>query len=196
MNYYSMLQADIFIKKVKFESLQLNHKMEKYICAQCSEIYPTCCQIKQERTEYCFPLSESEIEKIRKKIGTDDFYVQEKNSNNFIQKLISLLPEYKQKIVQLFPPNGTHYRLRLKDNGKCYFLTDNGCDLARDDRPFYCQIYPFWIYNQKITYFEDKYCLAQKKTKKIGHLLKLFSVTIDSIEDNFNSMITALGITK
>ena len=26
LNYYSMLQANIFVKKVKFEFLQLNHK--------------------------------------------------------------------------------------------------------------------------------------------------------------------------
>jgi Fe-S-cluster containining protein len=179
-----------------FSSRFTLHDSRKYICAQCSEIYPTCCQIKQELAEYCFPLSKPEIEKIREKIGTDDFYVQEKNSNNFIHKLISLLPEYKQKIVQLFPPDETHYRMRLQDNGKCCFLTDNGCNLTGDDRPFYCQVYPFWIYNQKITYFEDKYCLAQEKTKKISYLLKLFSVTINSIEDNFNSMITALGLTK
>ncbi|WP_457572619.1 YkgJ family cysteine cluster protein [Desulfovulcanus sp.] len=167
-----------------------------YICAQCSQTYSTCCKIKKELQEYCFPLSELEIEKIRKKVKINDFYVQEKNSRNFIQKLISLLPEYRQRIIQIFPPHNIHYRLKTKDNGKCIFLTDNGCLLQKDIKPFYCQIYPFWIYNQKITYFENKYCLAQKKTKKIGHLLKLFSVSIESIEDNFNSIITSLGLVK
>jgi len=167
-----------------------------YICAQCSQINPTCCKIKKEMEEYCFPLSEYEIEKISKKSPINNFYVQEKNSINFIKKFISHLPEYRHKIKQIFPPNNFHYRLKIKDNGECVFLTDNGCLLQRHTRPFYCQIYPFWFYNQKITYFKDKYCLAQKKTEKVGQLLRLFSVSIETIEKNFKFMIASLRLNK
>ncbi|MDK2921091.1 MAG: hypothetical protein PWR24_648 [Desulfonauticus sp.] len=144
--------------------------MEEYICKKCSQLYPTCCTLNDEQN-IIFPLSNLEIEQIKKETK-EEFFFLEKVTTEFLNNLKKIFPEDK-KIFSFFKEKKSYFRLNIV-NKKCIFLTSKGCSLKVKNRPFFCRIYPFWVINRKIVFFKDNNCFAQKKSNQVKELLKIF----------------------
>ncbi len=168
--------------------------MNENICTKCAKTNSTCCSITNKGNNTIFPLSKKEINKIQTYIKNNHFFNIQENNYLFISKLINLFPTEKKNILKKFKIKNNlnnqkqqkknfqfyHFTLKLKQN-KCYFLSKEGCLLPRKIRPFFCQIYPFWVIENKIIVFNDMDCLAIKKYKSISNLLKVFKTSQDEI---------------
>lgn len=167
---------------------------EEYICAQCSRVYPTCCQLGPGNERPCFPLSPRETDNLQKHLQSDEFLVRETTSQELVQGMIHLLPEHKSKIKSIFAPGTCHLRLKTLSNGKCVLLSEHGCVLPESLRPVYCKLYPFWFYGRRLTYLADDNCLAQHKAGNIRSLLKLFGAKPEELKRDFQAMLRGLGL--
>jgi Fe-S-cluster containining protein len=85
------------------------------------------------------------------------------NTPDFISAMHSLFPKDKTRINQLFPADGEHWSLRLRPDGSCVFLDDDGCRLPRAARPGYCLLFPVWIVGGALTLFVSQECLLARK---------------------------------
>lgn len=105
---------------------------------------------EQIETSALFPLEE----KVSHVVAT------EMNTKEFLSAMQSVLPQHKEKLAEIFSLEEYHFRLRTVESGACAFLGENGCRIPRQARPWYCQSYPGWIYNNELTLFENEKCLV------------------------------------
>lgn len=167
---------------------------EEDICTRCSKINRTCCRTQPENTENCFPVSGAEIESLGRYFSPDHQVLRTQNSFKFIHNLKKLIPDKKEAIKREFPENGTHFRLKTTEDGSCVLLGDKGCTLPWGARPFYCRLYPFWVYKGKITLFDDPECLALREKMQLRPLLSLLGTTGREILDMHSEMLKHLNL--
>ena len=146
------------------------------ICLECAIRAPTCCRLSGESGAQCFPLSLPERERIEEILKQHDFWESEKNSEAFLSAMGGLFPTGRSLVDKRWPFGQKHDRLRTHGDGACVLLTPAGCILPAEARPHHCRIYPFWIYNGQITYFEDQQCLAASSCRSLADLLRMFSL--------------------
>ena len=165
------------------------------ICARCAATGPTCCHAQPDELPYCFPLSESEEERI-KQFDPSLVCPEEPNSLAFLDCMTSLFPDLRGRIPDIFPNGESHKRLPVTSDGYCIYLGPNGCVLPRDIRPWYCLAFPFWVQHGNIIALRCSCCLARKKFFGLKALMKAFGVTPDYIHRACAGLRKAWGLSE
>ncbi|WP_027178827.1 YkgJ family cysteine cluster protein [Maridesulfovibrio bastinii] len=166
---------------------------DPFVCARCARLGTTCCEITTGSEELCFPLSDYERERILKYAPDNGGFALEANSAVFIENLYKLFPDERRDVNSIFPAGEFHYRLAVNDNGACVFLGSEGCTLARDIRPFYCRIFPFWVIGKSISVLESSDCLAQTENKTPGGMIRSVCLDLEEILNIYGQLRTAWG---
>lgn len=146
--------------------------------------------------ESCFPISRAERKRIAvhaQRLGKPDC-IQAPNSEYFLHGLHRLFPGERQRIGDLFPRNGVHYRLALAADGSCVFLGTQGCLLPDSDRPHYCRIYPFWFINTTLFTFSSRQCLAVNRCSSTAELCALFKTDPSGLRSLYDALRHAWGL--
>lgn len=154
---------------------------DPFVCARCAHQGPTCCEITSGSAEVCFPLSDFERERIEKCAPDNGGFAIQANTAVFIENLYKLFPDERRQVNNLFPVNEVHTRLAITDQGKCGFLGDEGCILAKEIRPFYCRIFPFWVIGKSVSVLESSTCLAQLENKTPGGMIRSLCLDLEEI---------------
>ena len=95
----------------------------------------------------------------------DRICVSEMNVPEFINSMHELFPGDKKRVNALFPPKGRHFTLRIRTDGSCIFLGEDGCRLPRPVRPWYCRIFPAWVVGESLTLFLLQDCLISHRAR-------------------------------
>jgi Fe-S-cluster containining protein len=163
------------------------------VCFQCSRIFPTCCVAPDNKNEEMTILSDVETDMIRAVTGknTGQYIAEASNSKDFLKKLASLFPYDIDKIVKKNKPGSSHYRLIIKNDRRCSFLTDTGCLLPYDSKPLFCRIYPFWVMDGEIKLFTNSQCLALLRTSGVLQLYEVFNTTEKEVFELYNKLRNA-----
>ena len=173
---------------------QTSLSREPGACARCAARFPTCCRIKAESEECCFPLSEPEQAAIRAHVGAGAVMVRQENTLRFIKGMQDLFPGERALIAASFPSGGTHWRLVLASDGACVFLQPDGCALPRDIRPAYCRIFPFWIRQYEIWHFSSRECQAQREQRARPALQNSFGLSDADVWDLYATLRQGWGL--
>ena len=169
-------------------------RTDPHVCARCALTNPTCCRLDPGSEEYCFPVSEMEWERILEYAGEQGSFVQEPNSKPFVTNMKRLFPGEHKLVEQLFPLVKFHLRLATDKDGTCTFLRDGGCALPREARPYYCRLFPFWIYGERLTIFTPPHCLAVKEAKQLTGLMRTMDQTEASLRTLHGRLRLAWGL--
>jgi Fe-S-cluster containining protein len=165
------------------------------ICARCHSLNQGCCFLQPETSEYMFGLSNSEIVNIAKqtKMNESEFVIEDIVKEGFVASLRQMDDNFKFMF-----PNRLRKKLMIKDD-KCIFLSDNGCILSSENRPFYCRMYPFWFNNEGLFVIQSKTCLVQENASIHNMMLKLettelklmqlYDAWLEGIEKHYNSIL-------
>ncbi len=163
------------------------------VCAQCARTSRTCCALAPGAEGDCFPVSKLEWERILDFAGQRGAFVQEPNTKPFVDMVARLFPGERKRVETLFPLHGVHLRLAT-EHGRCRFLGSTGCDLPREARPFYCQLYPLWVYGERVTCFEASGCCAVRQNADIPALLDAMAMTHRETLTLFGRLRLAWGL--
>lgn len=98
------------------------------------------------------------------------------NHPDFITSMLTLFPKEKKRIHELFPAKGRHLSLRLRANGACVFLGQEGCRLPRAVRPWYCLLFPAWVVSGQLTIFTPEECCIARRAASPMHGIRLMAV--------------------
>lgn len=184
------------------------------LCAKCSIESGGCCKTNPREAVYCFPISRAEVkrilpyaqlsEKTNETIapmegepeGTELICAKEDNKLEFIDAMKSLFLGKDDKVDELFPKGGEHFRLRLKKDGACVFLSDQGCRLPRSVRPWYCLLFPAWFQGEFITIFYSDKCLAIRGLQDPVKALKRIGMEPEEALYFFNKLLVDWGFSQ
>ncbi len=153
------------------------------ICATCHTGSGGCCRIEPGFESLMFGLLPQEVERISLDTGmsADHFTVTDKPRCDFIRELATWFPP-QAEILR----DGTRRRL-MTTNGACIFLTDRGCNLDQEARPFYCRIYPFRFDLQgNLSLTRSKACLAQQDALSVYSVMRKLGVSREELEELWN----------
>lgn len=164
------------------------------ICSRCAMQSSTCCSLEPGMEEFCFPVSDMEWERILDHAGEKGSFVQEANSTNFVDNIKRLFPGERDLVDLLFPWHKFHLRLATDKKGSCVFLKPEGCALPREARPYYCRIFPFWIYGDRLTVFTPAGCLAVKEGRSMGGIRRKLGVSEAEVRDLHGRLRLAWGL--
>jgi Fe-S-cluster containining protein len=103
----------------------------------------------------------------------DETCSAELNVPGFIQSMRDLFPGQKKRLNALFPAGEAHFTLRVRNDGSCVFLGQDGCRLPRAARPLYCRIFPAWVVRGSLTLFLLQDCLISQRAKDPAHCLEI-----------------------
>lgn len=163
------------------------------VCRRCARQGPTCCTLSPGQEEFCFPLSLKEKERMQElKPDTGGFALQD-NGKDFADSMARLFPGEETLVRELFPKHRQHFRLAVAENGDCRFLGASGCVLPAEARPYYCRLYPFWMANERITYFDSPRCLARRESRGLNGLIEALGATAATIRDLHGRLRLAWG---
>lgn len=169
--------------------------MDPHICARCAAVSTTCCTIPPGAEEHCFPLSALERDRILDWMGDRrGGFEQEPNSEVFLANMRGLFPCEPELLERAFPSTKHHFRLAAPD-GKCAFLTEEGCGLPRQVRPYYCRLFPLWMRGKRVTMFDAPDCLAVREGRNIYRVLKSLAMTETQVRDLYGRLRMAWGLT-
>jgi Fe-S-cluster containining protein len=149
----------------------------EYICIECSRVFPTCCVAPNNRKEEMTVLSADEVTMMLSVTGEKNrgqYIAKVPNSIDFFKKLAALFPCNTEEIIAKNKPGAWHYRIGIKNDNRCPFLTETGCLLPCNSRPWFCRIYPFWVMNGKVELFTNNQCLALLRSSAISQVYGLF----------------------
>ena len=162
------------------------------VCVRCADRGRTCCALSGGNEEFCFPVSASErLAILASGIGAEAF-VSAPNTQAFVEQLDQLIPDHAVK--DIFPANGSHWRLATTTGGQCILLGGAGCGLERSIRPFYCRLFPLWVYRGQLTWFTAEECLANEQCNSIADMLRFMDAEAREIRSLFRAMCHALGL--
>jgi Fe-S-cluster containining protein len=166
------------------------------ICAICASDEYTCCQKARDTAGPSFPLSIAEKEKISYYLQgkSIQFSVKAPNSERLTLFLNNLFPNDVERIQTLYPEHGYHEQLLIDNEGHCVFLGPTGCTLIRKVRPFYCKLFPFWVSNNRLSFFHLDYCQAQKGVGSIYKVMARLDMDYFQIVYLYNALRKAWGI--
>ena len=163
----------------------------EHICLQCSRVFPTCCIAPHNRDEEVTVLSEDEVKTIISVIGekrSNRYIAKVPNSKDFFKKLAALFPYNVEEIIAKNKPGAWHYRIRIKNDSRCSFLTETGCLLPYDSRPWFCRIYPFWVMNGKVELFTNNQCLALLRSTDISQVYEVFNTNEEEVMELYRKL--------
>ena len=107
----------------------------------------------------------------------DSICMSEINVPEFIGSMHELFPGEKKRVNALFPAKGRHFTLRIRSDGSCIFLGQDGCRLPRPARPWYCRIFPAWVVGQSLTLFLLQDCLISHRAKGPAEGVRMLGTT-------------------
>lgn len=171
-------------------------KNDPTVCERCAAKYKTCCHAEPQDVELCFPLSDSEWEKVfaaAPDVDGENFIA---NTPEFITTLKRLFPHDGKKIDTQFPANETHRVLRSNEKGYCVYLTEQGCCLPREARPWFCLLFPFWVRGRELTMFTAQGCLVCRETDTVEGSLELLGMEKAQVRELFSLLRSAWGFDK
>jgi len=163
----------------------------EYICIECSRVFPTCCVAPDNRREEMTVLSADEVTMILSETGyknCSQYIAEVPNSKDFFKKLASLFPYNVEEIIAKNKPGAHHYRIRIKKDNRCSFLTDTGCLLPYNSRPWFCRIYPFWVMDGEVELFTNNQCLALLRSSGISQVYDLFNTNEQEVVELYSKL--------
>jgi len=163
-----------------------------YICKECHENIKGCCRFFDEPNSIEIGISLPEAYKISQATGLEiDQFLQKDNIDSF---LVDSLARTIHPIFNKIFYKGIRYKLKTIDNN-CVFLTEAGCKLEKRIRPFYCNLYPFWLMpdEDRLRVLINHECLAQQRAANISDLLKMFGINRNDIINEFYSFEETLS---
>jgi Fe-S-cluster containining protein len=172
----------------------VNGQIDPAVCARCAQGGSTCCKLAPGQEDLCFPVSEIERQRMVEfgpKLGG---LTGAPNSKSFLDNLMRLFPNDRAHLVRLFPGHGEHLRLATHPDGRCTFLGPAGCALAREIRPYYCRLFPFWVSAGAVTAFEPRQCLASAEGRTAGKMLALLAMNRSLVLELHGRMRMAWGM--
>ncbi|PID27849.1 MAG: hypothetical protein CSB55_07310 [Candidatus Cloacimonadota bacterium] len=157
------------------------------ICGECHKIGDGCCLLKPEFTDYLFGLTPYEVRRIKAETGLDKAEFTDDNivSEDFLRALLKT----DKNMIKMFPDR-RRIHLKIK-NGQCVFLTDSGCQLSAETRPFYCKLYPFWYSEGRLILLKSSFCLAQKDAVSIYRIMRKLGAEEDELKEIYENFIKA-----
>lgn len=159
------------------EAVGKETSQDPHVCARCAQAGPTCCRLVPGQEEFCFPVSVMEWERILEHAGDRGSFVQEANSARFVSGMKQLFPGEDRLVEELFSRHKFHLRLATRKDGGCIFLGARGCRLPREARPYYCRVFPFWVYGERMALFTPATCLAVREGLSEHGVLNLMGMT-------------------
>ena len=111
-----------------------------------------------------------------------------------MQAMHSLFPVEKRALEKIFAPDEQHLRLATLPAGHCVFLKETGCALPRNARPWFCKLFPLWVYQQELTAFTPKYCLLTKAAKTPLAVLQKLELTLEEAQHTYNQLRLDWGL--
>jgi Fe-S-cluster containining protein len=145
------------------------------VCARCQG---ACCRIDPADAPFVFPLFEDQIQRIAAYTGDRSFVTRQGNTPEFVRRMKLLFePEDEAAIDRLFPAGGTHFRLATADDNACTLLTDKGCRLPADIRPYHCRVFPAWVRRGLVHLVVDDQCPAVAGRTDMGSVLRSVGLT-------------------
>lgn len=173
-------------------------KSDPPICAKCAGQSHTCCYVSPGNEDCCFPISKAERTRILKQYepGIDDenFFAISHNTPEFLDAMYNLFPGEQNTLGKIFPNGHKHFRLATLNTGFCVFLGEQGCTLAREVRPWFCKLFPFWIKNGELTAFTASYCLVAKGAMSPTGMLNIMGQNSDAVREIFNQLRLDWGL--
>lgn len=164
-----------------------------HVCARCHELQQGCC-FSFNDTSQVFSLLSMEVTRISQASGMAGgaFTTRDEISPQFRELLLALNPALAATV-----PGNQRTRLKILPNGHCFFLTEHGCLLPVEARPYYCRIYPFWITTGgRLFVLMNANCLAQKKAPTWQHVLEKMEMDEEKLRNMFNEYLHYLNIAQ
>lgn len=115
------------------------------------------------------------------------------NTPDFILSMGALFPKEKDRVAELFPKKGSHFSLRLRQDGACVFLGQDGCRLPRYARPWYCLLFPVWMTEGRPGLFAAQGCLIASRATNPAHAVRLLDVDIALLREYFSHLRSDWG---
>ena len=171
---------------------------DPYICARCAMQGPSCCRTNPAVSNKCFPLSEAEktrLEPFAATLGVASAG-EEENTPEFLQAMRVIFPGRGKILPRVFPPDGTHWRLPLGEDGECLFLREEGCALPRDARPWYCQLFPLWVIGKSFDRFLPEMCLLTHEAPRLQDVFSALHMTKEQARTLYVSLCRDWGMEK
>ncbi|BDQ33161.1 YkgJ family cysteine cluster protein [Pseudodesulfovibrio portus] len=164
------------------------------VCRRCSQQGPTCCRIATGQEEFCFPLSQSEKERIQDHVPHTGGFVLSSNSKAFIDHVCRLFPGEEDLVRELFPEGREHFRLAVDSMGACRFLGPLGCEIPKEARPYYCRIFPFWMIGPDVIFFDSPTCLARREGETLTRILDTLDTGKANVKDLYGRLRLVWGL--
>lgn len=169
---------------------------DPHVCERCGQQGTSCCVLTPGQEQHCFPLSAAERERILSYCGDAGAFALEVNTGAFVLGVKRAFPGDEDAIAALFPVDGhsTHYRLATHADGACVLLGPEGCVLPREVRPYYCQLFPFWVARGRVMIFASQTCLAQQTSTAFGRLSAMLGTTEKEVRRLHGQLRLAWGL--
>lgn len=174
--------------------MTLTHTGDSDICRRCSLVGPTCCRIATGQEDFCFPLSQTEKERIQEHVPHTGGFAISPNSKAFIDYACRLFPGEEDAIRALFPEGKEHFRLAVDTLGACRFLGPEGCEIPQEVRPYYCRLFPFWMVECEVIFFDSPTCLARREEKSLNRMLRSLDMTRAAVTDLYGRLRLVWGL--
>ncbi|MEW6594418.1 MAG: zinc/iron-chelating domain-containing protein [Thermodesulfobacteriota bacterium] len=182
----------------------INHKIvapnsagNPAICGECALHGPTCCRCGAAETDVVAPLSAAEwrqIQRLAPWAMSGEFVASERNTPRFIHEMQRLFPDNPAAVEAAFPLDATHLRLAQNSVGQCVFLGVEGCLLPGAARPFFCQLYPFWLIDGHLFALGDPRCRALQTLDSTATMLAAFGTHPARLRATYHRLRLAWGL--
>jgi hypothetical protein len=143
--------------------------------------------------DLCFPVSELERQRIVEFGPGRGGLVSAPNSKAFLGHMSRLFPKDRAMLGKAFPQGGGHLRLATSKDGRCTFLSQTGCVLPWEARPYYCRLFPLWVSASAVTAFVAKGCLAGAEGRTVAGMLGLLGMDPAQVRELHGRMRLAWG---
>ncbi|SKA79734.1 hypothetical protein SAMN02745704_01255 [Paucidesulfovibrio gracilis DSM 16080] len=164
------------------------------ICKRCALQGPTCCRLEPGQEEFCFPLSQTEKERIQEFQPDEGGFALQENTEGFVHNILRLFPGEKERVLALFPRQKFHFRLAVDASGACRFLGSKGCRIPQDLRPYYCRLFPFWVVHNEVSVFDSPSCLARREAVHLLRMFETFDTNAGTVRDLMGRLRLAWGL--
>jgi Fe-S-cluster containining protein len=135
-----------------------------------------------------------EWERVLDHAGQRGAFVRETNTQPFRNMVARLFPGERALVESLFPHHKVHLRLATDTSGRCIFSSSDGCQLPREARPYYCRLFPLWIYGERLTAFTADGCLAVREGRTVRGVMQRIAVTESEVRSLFGRLRLAWGL--
>lgn len=174
--------------------MTLTHTGDSDVCRRCSFQGPTCCRIAKGQEEFCFPLSQTEKERIQEHVPYTGGFALQANSPAFAEYVSRLFPGEEDLVRELFPEGKEHFRLAVDSMGACRFLGPEGCEIPQEARPYYCRLFPFWMVDCEVIFFDSPICLVRREERTLTRMLHSLDTTKAAVKDLYGRLRLVWGL--